>query len=102
MRKALPVLLTVAIAMLLSIPITYAALRGYDVCFRREGNPATVIWSAKIAMFWRLNVGLFIAGMVAFPAALAARRNLERTLRVLLVMAQVAAVMIALQGILLP
>ena len=90
------------VAALLTIPAVYAGLRAYDVLFKSEVNPATVIFSAKIAMFWRLGIGSYAAGMVAFAVFFLARRDLARTVRGLGVAAMVAAVMITLQGLFLP
>ena len=94
--------LTVTIAALLTVAATYSLLRVYEALTKREANPATVIWSAKIAMFWRLDIGLYFAGMVAFGAVIAARKDLERTIRVLFVAAHVVAATVAVQGIFFP
>jgi hypothetical protein len=102
MRKHVPLLTAVLVAGLLVIPATYAVLRGYDVLFKAEANPATVIWSNRIAMFWRLSIGGYFAGMVAFVVYLAARRNLARTIQTLDVLVLVVAAMITVQGLLLP
>jgi hypothetical protein len=102
MRKQLPALIATAIAALLSVPATYAVLRAYDVLFKREPNPATVIWSAHIAMFWRLGVGCYVAGMVALLAYTAASRDLVRTVRVLYVGVFVVGAMIGVQGLFMP
>jgi hypothetical protein len=99
-RKPLYVLS--ALSALLTIPATYALLRGFDVLFRSEANPATIVWSAKIAMFWRLGVGAYAAGMVAPLAFVAARANLQRTVRVVCGAAMVVAGLITFQGLLLP
>ncbi len=91
-----------ALAILLAIPATYALLRTYDVLFRHEPNPATVVWSVHIAMFWRLAIGAYAAGMVAPLVFVAARRNFEGTLKVLYVLVFVVASIAALQGLFLP
>ncbi len=101
MRARLP-LVVALMAGLLAIPTTYAALRGFDVLFRSEANPATVIWSAKIAMFWRLGIGSYVAGMVAFGVYFLARRDLARTVRVVGVATLVVGAIIAVQGLFLP
>ncbi len=97
-----PAIVVAILAAILSIPATYASLRGFDVLFRNEPNPATVIWSAKIAMFWRLGIGTYVAGMVTPLAFLAARADLARSVRAIVVLAVVAAAMIGVQGIFLP
>jgi hypothetical protein len=102
MPRPLPRLVVAALAALLSVPLTYAALRGYDVLFKSEPNPATVIWSARVAMFWRLGVAAYVAGMVAPLAYGLAQRDLARMVRALPVLGAVAAALLALQGALLP
>jgi hypothetical protein len=102
MRKQLPSLVAAGVAALLSVPASYAVLRAYDVLFKNEPNPATIVWSAHIAMFWRLAVGGYIAGMVLPLGFVAARKDLARTLRALEVIAVVVAGMIGIQGLLLP
>jgi hypothetical protein len=88
--------------MLLSVPVTYAVLRGRDVLFGREANPALVVYSSKIAMFWRLGIAAYVAGMVAPLAFFGARRDLSRAVRAVYVLALVSATLIAVQGLLLP
>jgi hypothetical protein len=90
------------LAGLLTVPTTYAALRGYDVMFRSEANPATVIWSAKIAMFWRLGIGSYLGGMVAFGVYFLARRDLARVVRGLVLASVVVAALASFQGLFLP
>jgi hypothetical protein len=90
------------LAALLSVPATYAVIRGYDVLFKNEPNPATVIWSAHIAMFWRLGIAMYVAGMLLPLIYMAARANLARTARAVSVAAMVVAGMIAIQGLFLP
>ena len=89
-------------AALLSVPATYAALRGYDVLFKSEPDPATIIWSARIAMFWRLGVGAYVAGMLALPAYALARRDPARTLRLLCALVVPVGALLAAQAALLP
>jgi hypothetical protein len=100
--KQLPVLIASVAAALLSVPATYAVLRAYDVLFRSEPNPATIVWSAHIAMFWRLGVGGYVAGMVGSLAWLAASHDLARTTRALTVVVFVVGAMIGIQGLLMP
>jgi hypothetical protein len=90
------------VAALLSVPATYAALRAYEVLFKTEPNPARIVWSPHIAMFWRLGVGGYVAGMVGPLVYLAARRDLTRTTRVLCEGVLVVGAMIGLQGVFMP
>ncbi len=91
-----------ALATVLSVPATYALLRARDVAFGHEPNPALVVWSAKIAMFWRLGISIYVGGMVGVLAFFAAGRNLGRTVRALRALSIGAAVLITIQGLLLP
>ncbi len=102
MRKRLPMLVAAVLAMLLMVPATYAVLRGYDVMFKSEPNPATIVWSTRIAMFWRIGIGTYLAGMVAPAAYVAARSNARRTFRTLYVLVFVVAALIGVQGVVLP
>jgi hypothetical protein len=91
-----------AVSALLSVPATYSLLRGYDVAFRKEPNPANIVWSPHIAMFWRLAVGVYVAGMVAPLVYMAARRDLGRTMRVLSMSVLVVGAIVGVQGLLMP
>jgi hypothetical protein len=84
------------------MPATYALLRAYEVLFKSEPNPATIVWSPHIAMFWRLAVGAYVAGMVATLSYVSARRDLVRTTRVLCASVFVVGAMIGIQGLLMP
>jgi hypothetical protein len=101
-RALLPVWIVTVVAALLSVPATYALLRAYEVAFKTEPNPATIVWSPHIAMFWRLAVGGYVAGMVGALAYLAARSDLAKTTRVLSASVVVVGLMIGLQGLLMP
>ena len=92
----------VALSAVLIVPAVYAVLRANDVLFNKEPNPTTLMFSLRIAMFWRLGIGLYCAAMVVPIALLAARANLERTMRTLEVLVVVVAAMIAIQGVFLP
>ncbi len=90
------------IAVLLMIPAVYAVLRGWDAMAGPEVNPATAPVSIHIAMFWRLAVAAYAAGMVAPLAYLAACRALRPTLEVLSALTLVVAALAVVQGTLLP
>lgn len=102
MRKRGPLLLAAIVGALLTIPATYAVLRAHDVLFKAEANPATVIFSERIAMFWRLAVGAYIAPMVGGGVYALARHDLARTMKILYVASFFVAGMIAVQGLLFP
>jgi hypothetical protein len=94
--------LVAAIAVLLAVPATYALLRAYDVVFDPPFNPAMPPGSAHIAMFWRLSVAGYAAGMVAPVAYFVARRWLVRTAFAISTLALVVAAMVMVQGLALP
>src|SRR5581483_8002974 len=62
---------------ILTVIATYAVLRGFDVLFKSEPNPATIIWAPRIAMFWRLVVGSYAASLVAAGVFFASTGRLE-------------------------
>lgn len=84
------------------IPAVYAGLRAYDVLFVPQPNPALVSSGVKIAMFWRLWIGVYLAPLVAIGVHQIAQRNLARAVRLLHVATITSAAMIALQGLFLP
>jgi hypothetical protein len=100
--RPLSVLAVVTVNALLAVVATYAALRAYDVFFKKEPNPATIVWSAHIAMFWRLGVGVYVAGMVSVLVFMLARQNLGLATRLTAALVPIVGAMIALQGALLP
>ena len=102
MGKYLPVATLVLIDALLIVIATYAALRGYDVMFRNEPSPATIIWSAKIAMLWRLGVGLYVAAMLSVPLTILVARDLAKAVRATAFAVPLVGAMIALQGAFFP
>jgi hypothetical protein len=101
-RKHLPLVAIAAVNALLAIVATYALLRGYDAAFKAEANPATIVWSAHIAMFWRLGVGLYVGGFAAIMVLVFGQRNLGATVRVTAALVPAIGALIALQGIFLP
>jgi hypothetical protein len=101
-KNDLPIAAAALISAVLAVPTTYALLRTYDVLFLSEPDPATVVWSAHIAMFWRLAVSLYVAGMTLPLAILAARADLARTFRFLATAVVAVALLIGLQGAFLP
>jgi hypothetical protein len=91
-----------AVNAILAIVATYAVLRVCDVFLKDEPDPATVVWSVHIAMFWRLGIGIYVAGMVAFAVFLLARANLVVATRVTMALVPIVGALIALQGVFLP
>jgi hypothetical protein len=101
-RHKYAVWVATVIAALITVPATYALLRAYEVLFKNEPNPATIVWSPHIAVFWRMGIAVYVAGMVAPLAYLAARHDLARLLRVLYPSLLIAGTMIAIQGLFMP
>jgi hypothetical protein len=101
-RHKLAVWIATIIAGLLSIPATYAGLRAYEVLLGTEPNPARIVWSPHIAVFWRIAVASYAAGMVAPLVYMAARRDLVRVMRMLCASVLVVGAMIGIQGVLMP
>ena len=97
-----PIWIASVVAGLVSIPATYSLLRGYDVLFRTEANAAKVVWSPHIAMFWRICIGGYLAGMLATLVFLAARHDLHRTMQVLSASVLVVGALALVQGLFLP
>ncbi len=91
-----------SMAAILVVVAAYAVLRAYDVLFKSEANPATVIWSEHIAMFWRLGVGSYFAGMIAILVFVLSGQRLVTTTRAVALAVPLVAAMIALQGLFLP
>lgn len=97
-KRAVPT----GIAAVLTVVAVYALLRGHDVLFRSEPNPATIMYQARVAMFVRLTVGGYVAAMVAVVVYGASARDLARTLTVVLSAIPVVGALIAAQAIFLP
>ena len=102
MRRFIPAFAVSSMAAILAVPATYAVLRGYDVLFKNEPDPANVVWSGHIAMFWRVAIGLYLGGMVGILAYITASRDLDRVLKFLYVATFTVATLSTAQGILLP
>jgi hypothetical protein len=90
-----------SIAALLTVVATYAVLRAYDVFFKSEPNPAPVI-SARIAMFWRLAIGSYLASLVAIGVFVLSGSRLATTTRIVALAVPIVAAVIAAQGLFLP
>lgn len=101
-RSRVPSLAAALVATLLSIPLAYSALRAYDVLFRVEPNPAMIIWSSRIALFWRLSVAAFVAPMVGVGVHFVAARSPARAFRGLSIATLVVAALVVVQAIFLP
>jgi hypothetical protein len=91
------------IAAILTVIATYALLRAYTALFESEPNPATVMYSTRVAMFWRLIIGSYAAAMVAaLVFFLSSEKSFAPMIRALAWAVPLVAALIALQGIFLP
>jgi len=95
-------LLHTAVVALLVVPATYAALRGYDVLFKDEPHPSTVGPSVHIAMFWRVNLGTWLALGSAPLVFRVASRDPAFMARLLRIAVPAVAAFALIQGLFLP
>ncbi len=102
MSKRSPLFALTLVNAVLVIVASYALLRLFDVCFKHEPNPATVIWSAHIAMFWRIGIGTYAAAIASPMIWLFARRDIDRALNVTLHATMFVAVLLGVQGLAFP
>ena len=80
----------------------YGLLRGLQLIFFPEPNPATVIWSAHAGYFWRGWIVAYVGGMAGFLGWSAAGRDPERVAKALARAVVVAAAILFVQGVALP
>lgn len=77
-----------AVVALLAVPLTYAIARAAQARFFVEPDPALVVWSTSVAMYWRVALGAYVGAISAAPAYSLARRRPDlaaRSLRPLVV-----------------
>lgn len=91
-----------AIAACVTATLLYAILRVVQAVLFTEPDPALIIWSEHAGYFWRVWTVVYAAGMVGIIAYLAAGRDAARTARVLAKALVIAAVLITVQGLLVP
>ncbi|CAN5430582.1 hypothetical protein BH09MYX1_BH09MYX1_20010 [soil metagenome] len=100
-----PMRITLGVAaFFVSIVATYAFLRGRDVLFASEANPATVLYmyGGKIAMFWRALVGAYVGGGASLIVVFLARTRSKSVVRGLGIAVPVVAGLATVQALLLP
>ncbi len=90
------------IAALLTVVAVYALLRGWGVLTQTEADPATVLPGPRIPMFWRLGIGAYAGGFVAMLVFFLGARDSAKALRIVLAAVTPVAILIAVQGLLLP
>lgn len=93
-----------ALAFFLAVTATYATLRGYDVLFGSEANPATVMYAygGRIAMFWRATIAAYVGGAVALLIGWLARTREAQVTRALVRAVPFVAAFAGAQAVLLP
>lgn len=102
MTSRRPALTVATLAALLAIPLAYAIARVVQDRVAPEPDPALVIWSTRVGLYWRIAIGAY-AGAIVAPLAYAwARRDVERASAALVVAAPVIALAIAAQGLFVP
>ena len=87
---------------LVSATFLYALVRGVQLILFPEANPATIIWSAHAGYFWRIWIVIYASGTVGFLVYRFSREHSEKLAKWLKTGVIVAAIAIAIQGILLP
>ena len=102
MASRKPALAVAAMAAVLAVPLIYALARIVQDRVSPEPDPALVIWSTRIGMYWRLAIGGYVGAMVAPLAYAWAKRDIDRAARAILVAVPTIAVLIAAQGVLFP
>ena len=95
--------LTVAIAAsFLALTLTYALARVVQDHVAPDPDPALVVWSTRIGMYWRLAIGGYVGAIVAPLAYVWARRDLVTATRVLALAVPLVALGLAAQGAFVP
>lgn len=102
MRSRRPELALTAIVCVSSIAATYAILRVIQWRIYPEPDPALIVWSTRIAMFWRAGIGLYVAAMIAIPTYLFARRDVARMARIVMWLVPAFALIALVQGLFVP
>ncbi len=91
-----------AILALASVTFLYAAVRVAQAILFPEPNPALIVWSTRIALFWRIGLVVY-ASLMLVPMALRwARRDLVGACRAAAWAIPVAAAALAFQSAVFP
>jgi hypothetical protein len=102
MTSRRPALTLAACAFALAIPFVYAVARLIQARIAPEPDPALVVWSTRIGMYWRIAIGGYAGALVAPMAYAWARRDLDGATGALVVAVPVTALAIALQAVFVP
>lgn len=90
------------IASCLAAAIVYPLLRLAQRLLFDEPDPALVLWSEHAAYFWRVWTAAYVGGMFGFAAWSAAQKNAARVARLFTPALVTAAVLLAVQALLVP
>lgn len=90
------------IAALLATVALYAVLRAVAVVFGNEPDPALVAWSMHTAMYWRLAAAAYSGGAAGFAVYLVSGAHPHATTRWMFRAVPLVALVLAVQGLLLP
>ncbi len=101
-ETAIHVWLITGIAALSAVPVVYAVLRAYSALITGEAAPLSVGPSAHIAMFWRVNLSVYVGVACAPLMFRVIREDAGRAVRWAERGVYAAGAVIALQGLLLP
>jgi hypothetical protein len=91
-----------AMAALLAVALTYAVTRVAQAALYPEPDPALVVWSTRIGMYWRLAIGAYAGAMVAPLAHAWARRDLAAATAALPALVGATIAVMALQSAVFP
>ena len=93
----------VVVALLCAVLVlVYAGARVVQAWLYPEPNPALVIWSTRIALFWRMALAAYVALIVAPLALRWARRDLEGVCRVAAWLLPASGLLLAVQAAFFP
>jgi hypothetical protein len=91
-----------ALAGLLSSMVVYALLRVIAFVWGHEPNPATLLYSAHAAYFWRVWTSAYAGTMISILVWIVSRGREARVLSVIRALAWPAVAILVLQSVLVP
>lgn len=80
----------------------YVVLRLAEAAFFPEADPAIIIWSERSRYGWRVLLASYLGGAAVFGGYALAGRAAHQASRVLFVLVALAALLLFLQGMLVP
>lgn len=94
--------LVAMIAALEVAALAYALLRTYQFFMHPDPNPALVLWSEHAGFFWRAWTSVYLGGMAGIGVGWIAGRDVGRVARVVEWVFPAVAVVVMVQGVLVP